>query len=49
MELVVTLRKEIETEEQAETLFNLVKTRLEDYPDIKINGHTSKRLDVIPD
>ena len=48
MDLIITLRKEVETEEIAENIYNLVKTRMEDYPDVQINAHTSKRLTENP-
>ena len=48
MDLIITLRKEVETEEIAETIYNLVKTRMEDYPDVTITAHTSKRLTENP-
>jgi len=48
MDLIITLRKEVADEEQAEIIYDLVKTRLADYPDVIITGHTSKRLTENP-
>ena len=49
MQLVITLRKEVDTEQTAQTLLDLVRERLEDHPDVEINAHTSKRLTEIPE
>lgn len=38
MKLTITLRKDCESLEQARTLYQAVKVKLTDHPDIKISG-----------
>ncbi len=38
MELVVTLRKEVADQPEGEALFEFVKDKLKDKPDVKVTG-----------
>jgi len=49
MDLVITLRKEVPDEQTAEQILTIVKSRLEDYPDVVVAAHTSKRLTDNPE
>lgn len=44
MFLTIVLRKEVETAEQGQTIANLVKTRLEDRPEVSITASVSENL-----
>ncbi len=44
MDLVITLRKEVEDREEGRQIFELVKERLKDREDIQIRGHVTNRL-----
>ncbi len=46
MELVVTLRKAVADRDEGVALFNLVKTRLEDKPEVIISGHVTNHFSV---
>jgi len=46
MELVITLRKQVNDQDEADLLFENVKQRLEDRPDITVRGHTTKSFIV---
>jgi len=48
MFLVVTLRKEVPDRETGRAVYDLVKTRLADYPDVKINGSVNNHFDLEP-
>lgn len=41
MQLVITLRKEVDDRDQGEMILELVKTRLADRTDIKVTGHVT--------
>lgn len=51
MHLVITLRKPVPDRETGLQLFELVKTRLADHPDVTITGHVTNHfaLDQEPD
>ena len=51
MQLIITLRKEVATSEQGNTLLQTVKTKLEDQPDIIVTGtiHESLTLPAEPE
>lgn len=49
MFLVVTLRKPVTDRDQGELIYELVKQRLEDRPDIKITGHVTNHFEAIPE
>jgi len=44
MQLVITLRKEVEDREEGEALYELVKQRLEDRPDVEVRGHVTNHF-----
>lgn len=46
MYLVITLRKEVPDRETGKTIYDLVKQRLEDRPDVKIQGHVTNHFDL---
>ena len=46
MHLIVTLRKEVPDREAGRSIFDLVKSRLEDRPDVTITGHVSNHFDL---
>lgn len=46
MELIVTLRKEIENVAEAELALSLLKQRLANFPDVKLTAQTNEILEV---
>lgn len=46
MQLVITLRKEVADREAGEAIFELVKQRLEDRPDVKVTGHVTNHFEL---
>lgn len=46
MYLVITLRKEIADPEEGLFIYNLVKERLSDHPEVGINGHITNHFDT---
>ncbi len=44
MQLVITLRKEVADQPEGEQLFELVKQKLEDRPDIIVTGHVTNHF-----
>jgi len=44
MQVVITLRKEVETREQGLEIFELVKAKFVEQPDIKVTGHVSNHF-----
>jgi len=46
MKLVVTLRKEVPDRETGEWLYNLIKERLADHPEVIISGHVTNHFDM---
>ena len=46
MFLVITLRKEVPDRDAARVIYELVKTRMTDRPDIEVNGHCSNHFDI---
>lgn len=47
MYLVITLRKEVADRDEGLALYELVKQRLEDRPDVKICGHVANHFDTV--
>lgn len=45
MTLVIVLRKEVPDRAAGEAIFELVKTRMEDRPDVKIIGHVTNHFE----
>jgi len=46
MELIITVRKTVEDQERGQEIFELVKQRLEDRPDVKITGHVTNHFNL---
>lgn len=46
MYLVITLRRMVEDRDQGEQIFELVKQKLEDRPDIKVTGHVTNHFEL---
>lgn len=44
MQLVITLRKEVEDRDEGEQIYQLVKERLQDRPDVKVRGHVTNHF-----
>lgn len=44
MQVIITLRKDIESREQGEQVYAVVKQKLADQPDIKVSGHVSNHF-----
>jgi len=44
MQLIITLIKEVDTAEQGQLLYELVKQRLADHPKVKVQGHVSNHF-----
>lgn len=44
MYLTIALRKEVDTEEQGQVLFDIVKNKLAEHPDVTITGTVSSTL-----
>ena len=44
MRLIITLRKEVEDRDEGEFIYNLVKDRLNDRPDVEISGHVTNHF-----
>ena len=44
MQLVITLRREVEDAEEGKRIYEVVKTQLESRPDIKITGHITNHF-----
>lgn len=42
--LVITVRKEVADQQEAEEIYNTVKTRLEDKPELKLTGHCANHF-----
>ena len=45
MQLVVTLRKEVTDRDEGAALFETVKQRFEDKPEVKITGHVTNHFE----
>jgi len=45
MYVIVILRKEVPDRESGRAIYDLVKTRLEDYPDVAISGQISNHFE----
>jgi len=46
MYLVITLRREVPDRETGKQIFDLVKSRLEDRPDVMVTGHVTNHFDL---
>ena len=45
MQLVITLRKEVEDQAQGEQEYNWVKNKLAEHPEIEVTGHITNHFD----
>jgi len=43
---IITLRKEVPDQETARQLYDLVKNRMADRPDVEVSGHFSNHFDL---
>ena len=46
MYLIVTLRKEVPNRETGKAIYDLVKHRLEDQPNVEVQGHVTNHFDL---
>lgn len=46
MQLVITLRKDVDTPADGRILADLVKRRLEDHPEVKVTAHVTNHFDL---
>jgi len=46
MHLIITLRRDVTDEDQAELLFAIVNQKLQDHPEITITGQVSQILEL---
>lgn len=44
--VIITARKEVPDRDTARQIYDLVKTRLEDRPDVELSGHFSNHFDL---
>lgn len=45
MVLTITLRKEVPDREAGRAIFDLVRQRMEDRPDVKVTGHVTNHFE----
>lgn len=46
MQLVVTLRKEVEDPEEGRRLVEIVQQKLQDHPEVEITAHVTNHFDL---
>lgn len=46
MYVVITARKEVPDREAARTVYDLVKARMADRPDVELSGHCTNHFDL---
>ncbi|GAH18480.1 unnamed protein product [marine sediment metagenome] len=46
MYLVIVLRKEVPDRDTGKAIYDLVKERMADKPDVQVNGHVSNHFDL---
>lgn len=46
MYLIITLRKEVPDREAGKVIFDLVKERMADRPDVTVTGHVTNHFDL---
>lgn len=46
MYVIITLRKEVADRDAARAVYDLVKTRMTDRPDVTVTGHASNHFDL---
>lgn len=44
MQLVITLRKEVSDRDQGKEIFDMVKEKLKDHPDVIVKGHITNHF-----
>lgn len=44
--VIITITKPVETKEEAKIIFDLVKTKLEDRPDVVVKGHFTNHFEL---
>lgn len=44
MQLVITIRREVENRDQGKAIYNVVRERLEEHPDLKVTGHVTNHF-----
>lgn len=44
--VIITLRKEVADKTEARVIYDLVKQKLQDRPDIEVSGHCSNHFDL---
>lgn len=49
MYLIITLRKEVPDRDAGKIIYELVKQRLDDRPDVEIRGHVTNHFDLDED
>ncbi len=49
MQVIITLRKEVPDRDAGRAIYDLVKVKMEDRPDVKITGHVSNHFDLNPE
>ncbi len=46
MQIIITLRKEVPDRDAARVIYDLVKAKLADRPDITVTGHCTNHFDL---
>lgn len=46
MHIIITLRKEVPDRDAAKVIYDLVKAKMADRPDIELHGHCSNHFDM---
>jgi len=46
MHIIITLRKKVPDRDTARVIYDLVKDRMADRPDVEVNGHCSNHFDM---
>lgn len=44
MKLIITLRREVASREEGKAIYDLVKERLADRPDVEVSGHVANHF-----
>jgi len=46
MQIIITLRKEVPDQAAARAIYDLIKQKMADRPDVKVTGHCSNHFDL---
>ena len=46
MQIIITLRKEVADRDEGRAIYELVKSKMADRPDVTITGHVSNHFDL---